>query len=101
MAETTCIKTEEGYRLSYKVCEIQGKDITIGFDGENPIVAGERMSRQNYRNRDFSEKQIEMLGIPSKKRDFFRSQLPSLTHLENVFQSKRKELKYGGKEDEG
>ena len=87
------VRDREGYHLIYPVCEIEGEKIIIGYDGENPIVGGKKMTEQEYVGFDITEKQQERLGIPDKKMPFFRSQLPSIPHLNNVFHSKKQKTK--------
>ena len=89
MNDSTIVKREEGFHLSYKVCEIEDKEITIGYDGESVVVGGTAISKEEFRNFEITEKQLKILGIPEKKFSYFRSQLPSISHLDNIFQQKK------------
>jgi hypothetical protein len=91
--EPVIVKGENGYHLSYPVCEIEEEKIIIGYDGENLIVGAKEMTQDEYEDyTEITDEQQERLDIPDKKMAFFRSQLPSITHLNNVFQSKKDEL---------
>lgn len=86
------VRDREGYHLNYPVCEIEGENIVIGFDGEKPIVAGRKMDKEEYKNFEITDRQMRMVGITEKNKDFFKSQLPSIPHLNNVFQSKKEDI---------
>ena len=87
--------TEEDYILTgghmiYYVCEIEGETKHIGFDGGNAIVYSEVLSREEYKRfrngeKELTEYQEKILDFPEKKMSFFLSQLPSYTHLQNLY----------------
>lgn len=88
-----------GDQLIYYVCEIEGETKSIGFDGDKIVVWGEEYNKEEYSKFRRGEKELtelqENLMIPEKKMSHFRSQLPSYTHLQNLYKqgmSRREEL---------
>lgn len=77
--------------LIYYVCEIEGEIKSIGFDGDKVVVYAKGLSKEVYESfrngeKELTEVQEKMLDFPEKKMSLFRSQLPSYTHLQNLYE---------------